>query len=168
LFGVAWVVALWYRGLYRLRARWRLQTEALDIGRATILVAAFALSALFVLKQVDVSRLFLLTLFIVQPIVALAGRATLRAGFGLMRRRGFNARFMLAWDQPARAGLRGPGGAPRRPGIRVIGHLAVPRDVRTVRGRSRAIDDIATIFHSEIVTRWRSASSASPPSTSRP
>jgi len=47
LFGLAWVAALWFRGLYQLRTRWRLQSEALDILRATILVAALTLSALF-------------------------------------------------------------------------------------------------------------------------
>ena len=153
LFGVAWVVALWYRGLYRLRARWRLQTEALDILRATILVAAFALSALFVLKLVDVSRLFLLTLFLVQPLVAFAGRATLRAGFGWLRRNGYNARFMLivgtgklAQDfadlVETRVVL----------GIRVIGHLSVPGEhpvvTRPVVGTA---DDMSTIFHSDTV-----------------
>jgi exopolysaccharide biosynthesis polyprenyl glycosylphosphotransferase len=154
LFGFVWVGALWYRGLYRLRARWRLQTEAFDIIRATILVAAFALSALFVLKQVDVSRLFLLTLFIVQPVVAFAGRAILRAGFGLLRRRGYNARFMLvvgtgrlAQDFADRVEGR------EVLGIRVIGHLSVPGDQPHVVTRPivGTIDDIARIFHSETV-----------------
>jgi len=40
LFGLAWVAALWFRGLYQLRTRWRVQSEAMDILRATILVAA--------------------------------------------------------------------------------------------------------------------------------
>src|ERR1035437_2676319 len=55
LFGLAWVAALWYRGLYQLRNRWQLWSEALDILRAAILVAAFSLSALFVFKQDSVS-----------------------------------------------------------------------------------------------------------------
>ncbi len=154
LFGIGWVVALWYHGLYRLRARWRLQTEALDILRATIVVAAFALSALFVLKQVDVSRLFLLTLFVVQPLVAFAGRATLRAGFGRLRRRGYNTRFMLvvgtgrlAQDFADRVERRGV------LGIRVIGHVSVPGESPRVVTRPivGVVDDIATIFHSIIV-----------------
>jgi exopolysaccharide biosynthesis polyprenyl glycosylphosphotransferase len=154
LFGFVWVGALWYRGLYRLRARWRLQTEALDIFRATILVAAFALSALFVLKQVDVSRLFLLTLFIVQPLVALAGRATLRAGFGLLRQRGYNARFMLVVGS-GRLAQDFADLVESRPvlGIRVIGHLSVPGDPPEVVTRPIVgnVDDITTIFHSETV-----------------
>ncbi len=154
LFGIVWVVALWYRGLYRLRARWRLETEALDILRATILVAAFALSALFVLKLVDVSRLFLVTLFVVQPLVAFAGRATLRAGFGLLRRRGYNARFMLvvgtgplAQDFADLVESRGA------LGLRVIGHLSVPGEQPHVVTRPivGTVDDMATIFHSDTV-----------------
>ncbi len=154
LFGIGWVVALWYHGLYRLRARWRLQTEALDILRATIVVVALALSALFVLKQVDVSRLFLLTLFVVQPLVAFAGRATLRAGFGRLRRRGYNTRFMLvvgtgrlAQDFADRVERRGV------LGIRVIGHVSVPGESPRVVTRPivGVVDDIATIFHSIIV-----------------
>ena len=50
-FGVTWVVVLWYQGLYRLRARWRLRTEAVDIVRATILVAGLTLSILFLFKR---------------------------------------------------------------------------------------------------------------------
>src|SRR5450759_5952729 len=63
LFGVTWVVALWYRGMYHLRARWRLLSEALEVVRVTILVAALSVSALFIFKQDGVSRLFLLILF---------------------------------------------------------------------------------------------------------
>ena len=88
LFGIAWVIALWTQGLYRLRARWRLLTEARDIFRATILVAFVTMSALWFFKQENVSRLFLLALFIAAPLVTLAGRAVLRAWFGAFRRRG--------------------------------------------------------------------------------
>ena len=42
LFGTGWVVALWYHGLYRLRVRWQLRTEAKDIVRSTLLYAAIA------------------------------------------------------------------------------------------------------------------------------
>ena len=127
LFGLGWVLALWYMGLYRLRVRWRLLTEAQDIAMATLLVLAVTLSTLFLLKQQDVSRLFLLLLFIAQPLVTLAGRTYLRYGFSALRRRGFNTRFMLvvgtgtlAQDFADRVEAR-PG-----LGIRVVGHLSVP------------------------------------------
>ena len=95
LFGLAWVAALWSGGLYRLRVRWRLLTEARDIAKASVLVLVITLSTLFVFKQDNVSRVFLGLLFVAQPLVTLAGRVALRSGFGAFRRRGYNAHFML-------------------------------------------------------------------------
>ena len=127
VFGIGWVVALWYHGLYRLRARWRLRTEAKDIARSTLLVAALTLSILFLFKQQDVSRIFLLSLFTAEPLVTLAIRGSLRLAFSQLRRRGLNARYMLVVGTgrlaqdfadlvEARPGL----------GISVIGHLSLP------------------------------------------
>jgi len=154
LFGIAWVVALWYRGMYHLRTRWRLVSEALEILRATILVAAFSLSALFIFHGEGVSRLFLVILFTVQPLVTLALRGLLRAGFTLLRARGYNTHAMVvvgtgylarefADRVEGRAGL----------GIRVIGHLALPGEApgeldRPVLG---SIDDIERVFHTHVV-----------------
>ena len=154
LFGVGWVAALWYQGLYRLRSRWRFQSEARDILRATVLVAALSLSALFVFKQENVSRLFLVILFVAQPLVTLAIRAVLWAWFTRLREHGSNTRYMLvvgtgrlardfADRVDGRAGL----------GIRVIGHLAVPGEspgdlARPVLG---SIDEIEQVFHTQVV-----------------
>ena len=85
LFGIGWVVALWYHGLYRLRVRWQLRTEAKDIVRSTLLYAAITLAALFVVHRDDVSRLFLLAIFIVQPIVTFGERSILRVAFSYLR-----------------------------------------------------------------------------------
>jgi exopolysaccharide biosynthesis polyprenyl glycosylphosphotransferase len=154
LFGLAWVAALWFRGLYRLRARWRLQTEALDILQATVLVAALTLSGLFVFKQQDVSRLFLVVLFTTQPLVTLAGRAVLRAWFTRLRGRGYNAHYMLVVGT-GRLALDFADRVESRPGlgIQVIGHLAVPGEIpgdlaRPVLG---TIDDIDRVFHERVV-----------------
>jgi exopolysaccharide biosynthesis polyprenyl glycosylphosphotransferase len=154
LFGLAWVAALWFRGLYQLRTRWRLQSEALDILRATILVAALTLSALFIFKRDDVSRLFLVLLFVTQPLVTFAIRAALRAWFTDLRSRGRNTHTMLvvgtgrlARDFADR--VEGQAGL----GIRVIGHLAVPGETpgdlaRPVLG---SIDEIERVFHTHVV-----------------
>jgi exopolysaccharide biosynthesis polyprenyl glycosylphosphotransferase len=154
LFGLAWVAALWSRGLYELRGRWRLQSEVLDILRATVVVAAVALSVLFVFKQENVSRLFLAILFVAQPLVTLVIRAILRAWFTRLRERGHNPQYMLvvgtgrlacafADRVEGRAGL----------GIVVIGHLAVPGETpgdlaRPVLG---TIDEIGQVFHERVV-----------------
>ena len=154
LFGLAWVAALWYRGLYQLQSRWQLRSEAVDILRATVLVAAFSLSALFVFKQDSVSRLFLLILFTAQPVVALAIRAALRAWFTGLRVRGRNSHTMLvvgtgrlahdfADRVEGRIGL----------GISVIGHLAVPGETPGDVGRPvlGSIEEIGQVFHSHVV-----------------
>ncbi len=153
-FGVGWMLVLWYQGLYRLRARWQLRTEAGDILRATILVAALSLAILFTFKQQDVSRLFLLTLFTVQPLVTLASRGLLRLAFSELRRRGHNTRYMLVVGTgmlaqdfadlvEGRAGL----------GLRVIGHLSVPGEgppvvTRPLLGTINAIEEV---LHANIV-----------------
>jgi exopolysaccharide biosynthesis polyprenyl glycosylphosphotransferase len=154
LFGVGWVLALWYHGLYRLRVRWQLRTEAKDIVRSTIAVAAITLALLFITHQDDVSRLFLLALFIVQPLVTFAERWALRFAFSEARKRGYNTRYMLvvgtgrlaqdfADRVEARHGL----------GIQVIGHLSVPGEVQHVTTRPilGTVDEIEDVFHSNVV-----------------
>lgn len=154
LFAASWVLVLWASGLYRLSVRWRVWTEVRDLVRATLLVLAITLSALFILKLTDVSRLFLALLFVTQPAVTLAGRLALRAIFEANRRRGHDARYMLvagtgqlAQDFADRverhAGL----------GMRIIGHLAVPGEeehtvTRPILG---TVDDIDRILHSRVV-----------------
>ncbi len=154
LSGVAWVSALWSQGLYRLRARWRLLTEARDIARATLLILAITLSMLFVLRQENVSRLFLVLLFVTQPVVTWAGRAILRSGFGALRRRGYNVRYMLI----AGTGTLAQDFADRiesRPalGIRVIGHLSAPGEPDSAVSRPilGSLEAIEAIFHSRTV-----------------
>lgn len=153
-FGIGWVVVLWYHGLYRLRARWRLRTEAKDIARSIILVAALTLSILFVFKQENVSRLFLLSLFIAQPLITLAGRGILRLAFSELRRRGFNARYMLVVGTGKLAQdfadlVEGREGL----GLRVIGHLSVPTEGHPVVTRPilGSLDAIEEVLHTNIV-----------------
>jgi len=153
LFAVAWVGALWYLGLYALRARWRLLTEAKDIAKATLLVLALTLSTLFVLKLEDVSRLFLLFLFAAQPTVTLLGRAAIRGWFASIRRRGYDTRYMMiagtgtlaqtfADQVESHPGL----------GVRILGHLSIPGEVRLVsRPILGSVDEIERIFHTRVV-----------------
>jgi len=154
LFGIGWVTVLWFEGLYRLRARWSTWTEAKDLTKSTLLLAALTLSVLYLGRERNVSRLFLLTLFVVQPIVTITGRAAFRAVFGELRRRGYNTRYMLvvgtgtlaqrfADRVETRSGL----------GIRIIGHLAmpdaeVPQVSRSIIG---TMDDLAAVFHAQVV-----------------
>ncbi len=128
-YAVAWTTILWFLGLYRLRARWSWRSDALDVARATILLAIVTFTALYWLKLPDVSRLFLLTLFAAQGSVTLAARLALRAAFRWIRSRGYNARFVLVIGTGRDAErFANRVEARRELGLRVVGHVAVPTD----------------------------------------
>ena len=136
LFAMLWVLALWTVGLYKLNARWNVWTEVRDIARATLLVIALTLSTLFVFKQNDVSRLYLIILFIAEPTVTLIGRLGFRAVFEAARQRGHNARYMViagtgTLAQEFADQLEEHPGL----GINVIGHLRAPGERRSVVSR---------------------------------
>jgi exopolysaccharide biosynthesis polyprenyl glycosylphosphotransferase len=154
LFGVIWVVVLWTTGLYRLSPRWRVLSEIRDIARGTVIVIALVLSILFLTKQTDVSRRFLLLLFIAEPIVTMAGRLAVRATFNALRRRGHNARFMVIAGT-GRLAEDFADELERHPGlgIQVIGHLSAPGEPAPVVTRPilASIDAIDEILHTQVV-----------------
>lgn len=154
LFGVTWVAALWVEGLYRMTVRWRVWTEVRDVLKAALIVVAFTLSALFVLKQTDVSRLFLAWLFVTQVAVTLAGRAVLRAAFERARVRGFDPRYMIvAGTGPLAQTFADRVESHPGLGITILGHLDVPgTDASTVtRPILGRVDDIAEVLHAHVV-----------------
>ncbi len=153
-FALTWVAVLWMSGLYRLSVRWRLWTEVRDIARATLLVIALTLSFLFLVKQDDVSRLFLAFLFIAQPSVTLLGRIALRGVFEALRSQGRDPRYMLI----AGTGTFAQEFADRvesHPGLglNVIGHLVAPeeREWAVTRPILGSVEDIEDILHSRVV-----------------
>jgi exopolysaccharide biosynthesis polyprenyl glycosylphosphotransferase len=154
IFAVLWVTVLWFSGLYRMSVRWRVWSEVRDIVRATLLVSAITLSGLFLVKQVDVSRLFLLFLFIAQPAVTLGSRLLLRTIFEAVRRRGRDARYMVV----AGAGRLAQDFADRvesHPGlgIQIIGHLSTPGETERVVTRPvlGSVNDIEDVLHAHVV-----------------
>jgi exopolysaccharide biosynthesis polyprenyl glycosylphosphotransferase len=157
LFAFTWTTVFFSLGLYRLRVRWSLLAEAKDIARGAMVVVAITLSLLFVLNQMNVSRVLLALLFVVQPLVVLAGRAVLRRWFEARRRAGRDPHYMVV----AGIGLLAQEFADRVEahqslGMRVIGHLAVPGEeggspsalTRPLLGH---IDDINRIFRAHVV-----------------
>ena len=154
IFAALWVTVLWTSGLYRLDVRWKVSTEIRDVARATLLVVAITLSALFLLKQPDVSRLFLTMLFVIQPTVTLASRLLLRAAFTWNRAHGRDPRFMLvvgtgqlAQDFADRVethdGL----------GLRIVGHLSAPQEPEPIVTRSvlGSINELHDVFREQVV-----------------
>ena len=153
-FAVTWVTLLTALGLYRLRARWRLRTELLDVARAGVLLGLIAFSTLFVLKLPDVSRLFLLTLFAAQVILTVASRVTIRSLLRTLRDRGHNLRFMLVIGTgPEARRFADRVERHRELGLRVLGFLAVTPGPTQIGDRPvlGALEQIEAVLHDQIV-----------------
>ncbi|MEX2183226.1 MAG: sugar transferase [Chloroflexota bacterium] len=153
-FAVAWVTLLTGLGLYRLRARWQLRTEILDVARAGILVGLVTFSALFVLKLPDVSRLFLLTLFTAQVVVTVLSRITIRSLLRTLRDRGHNLRYMLiVGSGPEARRFADRVERHRELGLRILGFLAVEPGPSAIGHRPvlGTLEDIETVLHDRIV-----------------
>jgi exopolysaccharide biosynthesis polyprenyl glycosylphosphotransferase len=154
IYAGAWVLSLWIHGLYGMRAFISIRRELRDIVRAMAVLALVTLSALFVLRLPDVSRLFLALLFVAQPILTLVSRLALRLLFAWARSRGMNARHMLVVGTGTEAqAFADRVERHRELGLRVVGHLAVsgegaPEVSRPVIG---TIERIEEILHGEVV-----------------
>ena len=153
-YAAAWVTLLWILGLYRLRARWTARTEVQDVGRAAILLGLITFSALFVFKLPDVSRLFLLTLFLAQVVLTVTSRGVIRRLLRGLRDRGVNLRYMLVVGTGKGARQFADRVERHRElGIRVIGHLSV-RGAPLLAGKRPVLgsmDDIETVLHDRVV-----------------
>jgi exopolysaccharide biosynthesis polyprenyl glycosylphosphotransferase len=154
IYGLAWVGVLAYMGLYRVRARWTIRGEAVDLAKATLVMAALTFAVLFWLRMPDVSRSYLLLLFPTQFVVTLATRAVLRVVFRRLRERGLNRRYVLVVG----AGPRGQGFAAklashRELGLEIAGFVDDEQEFALQNGwRYRgALDDIERILHNDVV-----------------
>ncbi len=154
LYGAGWLTVVWLHGMYRLRARWSLVTDAIILLRSTAILLVITLVLLVLLRLSDVSRFVLIVLFAGQAVISIASRFALRQVFGVLRSRGHITRFMLV----AGAGAEAQDFADRverHPdlGLRVIGHLASDADggpppTRPVLGR---LEDIERVLHETVV-----------------
>jgi exopolysaccharide biosynthesis polyprenyl glycosylphosphotransferase len=154
VYGVAWPVLLWVSGLYRLRSRWSIRSELVDLLRAGALLTFVSLAGLFLLKLPDVSRLFLALLFPTQVVVTLLSRFVLRRIFALVRARGHNRRYLLVVGTgPAAVAFADRVERHRDLGITVLGHLALEPGPETVGERPVLgnLDQIEDILHTSIV-----------------
>src|SRR5450759_2668651 len=73
-----WIAVLWMHGLYRARERWTRRGEMAAVLRATLVQLVLTLSALYVFKLPDVSRLLLLVVFPALTIAAIGIRIGIR------------------------------------------------------------------------------------------
>ena len=153
-FAAFWVTTLWLANLYRMRARWSIRSELVDVVRSAVVAAVLVFGFLFAFKLPDVSRLFLVQLFFAEAVVTLVGRTILRLGFGVLRMRGGNARYLLiVGDGPAATDFADRMRRHRELGLRIVGFVAsTSGDAgRVPLGLLGSIDDIPDILHSRVV-----------------
>jgi exopolysaccharide biosynthesis polyprenyl glycosylphosphotransferase len=154
LYAVAWVTILWYLGLYRLRVHWSRATEIGDLAVAAFGLAFATMAFLYLVKLENVSRLFLLSLFLAQPFLAFAERALFRSVFGRLRVRGYSRRYMIVVGVGEFAqAFADRVEANRHLGLEVIGHLRAPGEEAMTVGRPvlGTTDELGRIFHERVV-----------------
>ena len=153
-YAIGWVASLWFLGLYRLRARWFMRAEVVDIAKATLLLAVTIFATLFLLKLPDVSRLFLFALLPAQALLTLASRVVLRRWFRVLRRRGASARYLLVVGTGSEAqSFADRVEAHPDLALQVIGHLRVGEEPEGDPGRPIIgdLDDLEAILHERVV-----------------
>ena len=150
-----WIAVLWMHGLYRARERWTRRGEIAAVLRATLVQLVLTLSALYVFKLPDVSRLLLLVVFPALTIAAIGIRIGIRQILVFLRDHSRNVRFMLVLGANARAkAFADLVERHAELGLVVIGHLkADPSDDGVVLNRPLLgmLDDLEQILHTEIV-----------------
>jgi exopolysaccharide biosynthesis polyprenyl glycosylphosphotransferase len=154
LYAAAWVTTLWYLGLYAFRVRWTIAGELNDILVAAFVLAFGTMSFLFLVDLASVSRVFLLLLIAVQPIMTILGRLGFRIAFNWLRAKGYSRAYMVIVGVGAEAqefadAVESHGEL----GIAVIGHLRGPGEInesasRPILGRG---EDLARVFHERTV-----------------
>jgi exopolysaccharide biosynthesis polyprenyl glycosylphosphotransferase len=155
LYGAGWWLALWSRGLYRLRARWQPWREVLDIVQAMVALALVSLAVLYLFKLPDVSRLFLFGLFPAQIVVTAGARLAIRLLFSRLRNHGRNLRYILmVGANEAGFGFAERIAAHPELGLIVIGYLAAPGEPAP--GTRAApilgtVEEIERVLHSQVV-----------------
>ena len=148
-----WVTTLYFRGEYRMRARWTVRSEIRGILRAIAWLAAATIVVLFFVDLGTVSRLFLLLLFPIQAAVTIGTRIALRAGFGFLRRNGRNTRYVLivGTGRDAIAFARLLADNPYL-GLQVLGFVGPPRAPNSAATpRLGDIDDFASVLKGRVV-----------------
>jgi exopolysaccharide biosynthesis polyprenyl glycosylphosphotransferase len=155
-YGLAWVTVTWLLGLYRLRARLSLRSELVGLFQAVLLVAVATFTALFLFKLPNVSRLFLIELFVAQVALSVAVRIGLKVAFAWARSAGRNTRWVLVVGAgPTAEAFADLLERHSDLGLRVVGHLtgtggSAPGDTRKrpIVGR---LDSIAAVLHELVI-----------------
>jgi len=155
-FAALWVSALWLTNLYRMRARWSIRSELVDIVRSALVLAVLVFCLLYAFKLPAVSRLFIVQLFAIEIFATLAVRTVLRIGFRLLRRHGGSARYLLiVGDGAAARDFAERIRRHRELGLRIVGFIGTEVEpglpVESFGFRLGRIDDIVDILHARVI-----------------
>jgi exopolysaccharide biosynthesis polyprenyl glycosylphosphotransferase len=154
MYGLCWTVVVALHGLYRVRARYALRSEAAALIKAGAILGLGMIVYLYLERVSNASRLLIASLLMATIGVAFVSRVTLRWLLATMRRRGRMTRFVLVVG----AGSFAEEFADRIDaavdlGLKVIGHLRAPteEDAAPSRGVLASLDDIETVLHRQVV-----------------
>jgi exopolysaccharide biosynthesis polyprenyl glycosylphosphotransferase len=153
LFVSGWVAILWSHGAYRLRDRWSLQSDAMVVIRAVGWLAIATFAFLYLVKQPDVSRLYLVLLFGLLLVATLAARATIRWVFGSAWRRGRNLRSVVVLGTgPTAFSFAKRLEARPELGLAIIGFLGEPTEGLPARwAYLGSVDKLPELIHERVV-----------------
>ena len=153
VYGLGWTALVGVQGIYRVRARYALRTEAAVLARAGAVLGVALVVFLFVNHVSNASRLLIVSLPIATVVVAFASRVVLRSVLSALRRRGAMTNFVLVVG----AGPLAEDFADRLEqhgdlGLRIIGHLRAPGE-RSVVSRPvlGSLDTIERVLHERVV-----------------
>jgi exopolysaccharide biosynthesis polyprenyl glycosylphosphotransferase len=153
-YGFGWTILVSLQGLYRVRARYALRSEAIALIKAGAVLGVAVVIFLFLQHVSNASRLLIAVLVVATVVMTTLGRALLRAALAWLRGRGRFARFVLvAGSGPAAVDFAERLTRNRDLGLTVIGYLRAPNDDPSaveapVLGN---IDDVEQVLHEHVV-----------------
>ncbi|HEY5520663.1 MAG TPA: sugar transferase [Candidatus Limnocylindrales bacterium] len=153
VYGLGWTALVGVQGIYRVRARYALRTEAAVLVRAGAVLGVGLVVFLFVNHVSNASRLLIVSLPVATVAVAFVARVVLRSALSALRRRGAMTNFVLVVG----AGPLAQDFADRLErhqdlGLRVIGHLRAPGERSVVsRPMLGMLDTIEGVLHERVV-----------------
>jgi exopolysaccharide biosynthesis polyprenyl glycosylphosphotransferase len=152
LYAVAWVQILAARGLYHLRARWSIRSEAVAVSQAVAILGLGTFVTITILGLRDWGYAFALAL----PVLAVAsilGRGALRGTLREARRRGRNLRSMvIVGTGPSAVAFDREVAAHWDLGLHIDGFLGSPIEGAALGNRYLGeIDRLPMILHERVI-----------------
>jgi exopolysaccharide biosynthesis polyprenyl glycosylphosphotransferase len=156
-FGAGWTLLISLQGLYRVRARYALRTEAIALAKAGVVLGIGMVILLFVQHVSNASRLLIGVLIVATVVLTVLERAALRFALAWLRERGHFTRFVIvAGSGPTAVDFADRLTRNRDLGLKVIGYLRAPSDSHLEGDVEAApilgtIDQVEQVLHDHVV-----------------